>query len=190
MKMYSEAVNLALEFNKISLAKENAKKPQKSDEELSRKLWKQIANYLMAENRNNIDEALRVMHESEVLKLEDLLPNFDGKLTISSLKNDIWDALEDYKIRIEEYRNDLRESRQSSEQVKDELREVKQRCIEMEGRKTCEFCNKSVMKEMFYLFPCSHAFHKRCLFDTLIKVYELKDKHRAKRLMDYKNDDR
>lgn len=29
MKMYSEAVTQALEFNKIDLAKENAKKPQK-----------------------------------------------------------------------------------------------------------------------------------------------------------------
>jgi len=144
----------------------------------------------MVENKNNIEHALSVMHESEVLKLEDLLPNFDGKLTISSLKNDICSALDDYKTRIEEYRNDLRESRQSSEQVKEELREVKQRCIEMEGRKTCEFCNKSVLKEMFYLFPCQHAFHKRCLFDKLITVYEAKDKHRAKRLMDYKNDDR
>ncbi len=60
----------------------------------------------------------------------------------------------------------------------------------MEGRKTCEFCNKSVMKEIFYLFPCTHAFHKRCLLDTLLSVYSIKDKHRAKRLEDYRNDDK
>jgi hypothetical protein len=55
------------------------------------------------------------MHESKVLKLEDLLPNFDGSMTISQLKQDICDALEEYKIRIEEYREDLEESRKSSE---------------------------------------------------------------------------
>jgi hypothetical protein len=79
----------------------------------------------MANGTGNIEEALSIMHESDVLKLEDLLPSFDGNLTIKSLKQDICDALEDYKVRIEEYREDLRESRQSSDQVKEELREVK-----------------------------------------------------------------
>jgi hypothetical protein len=60
----------------------------------------------------------------------------------------------------------------------------------MEGRKNCEFCNKSVMKQVFYLFPCSHAFHKRCLLDTLMDVYRVKDEHRARKYAEYDFNDK
>lgn len=38
LKMYSEAVSIALENNKLQLAKENAQKPERQDEDLSRRL--------------------------------------------------------------------------------------------------------------------------------------------------------
>ena len=38
LKMHSEAVTLAIDYKKLDLAKQNAQKPEKYDEELSRKL--------------------------------------------------------------------------------------------------------------------------------------------------------
>jgi len=54
--MYSEAVRLALENNKLELAKENARKPEKSEEELAHKLWLSIAEHLL--KNSDVEAAL------------------------------------------------------------------------------------------------------------------------------------
>lgn len=112
MGMYSEAVRLALENNKLELAKENARKPEKSEEELSHKLWLSIAEHLL--KNSNVEAALQIMEESSLIKMEDLLPHFDEKVSISEFKGQICRALEDYKAKIEELKADLDESRSSA----------------------------------------------------------------------------
>lgn len=173
VKMHTEAVNLALEYKKIDLAKQNAKKPGIYEEELSRKLWLRIAIHHI--DMNNVREALSVMNESKLIKMEDLLPYFNEQDSISNFKDDICKALNSYKARIDELKSELSESKNSSEQVKRELKTIKERCIEIEGMHPCEICSKAVMKSPFYVFPCAHAFHRECLLELIMPSFKVKD---------------
>lgn len=180
LKMHSEAVTLAIENKKLELAKQNAQKPEKYDEELSRKLWLQIAIYHI--KIGNVRDALNVMNESKLIKMEDLLPYFDEQDSISNFKEDICKALAGYKNKIDELNDELKESKKSSEQVKNELKSVKERYIEIEGTQACEVCNKPVMKKSFYVYPCSHAYHRDCLVDMMMPILRAKDYIKANRI--------
>jgi len=166
LKMHSEAVSLALENKKMDLAKQNAKRPESYDEELSRKLWLQIAIHHI--KSGNVREALNVMNESHLIKMEDLLPYFDEQDSISNFKENICKTLAGYKLKIEELNSELNESKSSAEQVKRELKSIKERYIEIEGMQPCEICSRAVMKTAFYVYPCSHAYHRECLLDLIM----------------------
>ena len=48
----------------------------------------------------------------------------------------------------------------NAEQLKNELRVIKNRYIEIESSHKCEECQKNLFSEEFYIFPCMHGFHK------------------------------
>jgi hypothetical protein len=180
LQMHSEAVTTALEIRKIDLAKQNANNVMKFDEKLARKLWLQIANYHI--RSNNVKEALTVMNESRVIKMEELLPFFNEQESISTFKEDICKSLSSYKARIDDLNNELNESRQSQEMVKRELKTIKERCIEIEGMQACDICSKPVMKSAFYVFPCAHTFHRDCLLKIILPVLKVKDSVRHSKI--------
>ena len=180
LKMHTEAVALALENKKIELAKQNAKKPRDTDEELSRRLWLQIAIHHI--KSSNVREALIVMNESRLIKMEDLLPYFDEQDSISNFKDDICKTLAAYKQKIEELNGELNESKNSSEQVKKELKTIKERYIEIEGMQPCEICSRAVMKTAFYVYPCSHAYHRECLLELIMPQLRKKDSIRYSKI--------
>lgn len=122
------------------------------------------------------------MHESKLIKMEDLLPYFDESVSISNFKEDICKALEGYKEKIDELKQEMDESSNSSMQIKKELHTVKQRFIEIEGLQPCDICGKAAMKRNFYIYPCAHAYHKDCLLDTLLPILRNKDYIRANRI--------
>ena len=186
LKMHTEAVNLALENKKIELAKQNAKKPSEYDEELGRKLWLQIAIHHI--KMGNVRDSLMVMNESKLVKMEDLLPYFDEQDSISNFKEDICKALFGYRSRIDELNNELNESKTSTEQVKRELKTIKERYIEIEGMQSCEICNKAVMKAAFYVYPCSHAYHRECLLEIVMPLYKKKDSIRYQKILAVQDD--
>ena len=51
----------------------------------------------------------------------------------------------------------------NAEQLKNELRTIKNRCVEIDASNKCEECMKSLFNEEFYIFPCMHGFHSECL---------------------------
>ena len=180
LKMHSEAVTLAIECKKLELAKQNAQKPEKYDEELSRKLWLQIAIFHI--NAGNVRDALNVMNESKLIKMEDLLPYFNEQDSISNFKEDICKALDGYKKKIDDLNEELKESKASATQVKNELKNIKERHIEIEGMQPCEVCNKPVMKKSFYVYPCAHSYHRDCLLDMMIPLLRTKDYIKANKI--------
>jgi hypothetical protein len=173
LKMHSEAVTLAIESKKLDLAKLNAQKPERFDEELSRKLWLQIAIYHI--KAGHVQDALNVMNESKLIKMEDLLPYFEEQEPISNFKDDICKALSGYKKTIDDLNEELTESKASAQQVKGELKVIKERFIEIDGMQPCEVCNRPIMKKSFYVYPCTHAYHKDCLVDMMVPVLKAKD---------------
>ena len=53
--------------------------------------------------------------------------------------------------------------------MKKELSEQKNRYYIVDKEKKCDNCGSSILKDVFYYFPCGHAFLKRCLKDMLRK---------------------
>mmetsp|Transcript_10832 Transcript_10832/g.9366 ORF Transcript_10832/g.9366 Transcript_10832/m.9366 type:complete len:80 (-) Transcript_10832:290-529(-) len=62
----------------------------------------------------------------------------------------------------------------NAEYLKNELRSLKNRYIELKGDQKCEECMRSIFTEEFYLFPCSHCYHKSCLKKkmTSLKIHQ------------------
>ena len=52
----------------------------------------------------------------------------------------------------------------NSEYLKNELRNIKNRYLEVRGDQKCEECAKSIFQEEFYVFSCSHTYHKVSIF--------------------------
>ncbi|CAJ0645140.1 10378_t:CDS:10 [Entrophospora sp. SA101] len=75
MKLYEEAVDLALKDNDLELAAINAEKPE-GDEELRKKLWLKIARHVV-EKKRDIKTAMNYLQNSDILKIEDILPDMD-----------------------------------------------------------------------------------------------------------------
>ena len=66
----------------------------------------------------------------------------------------------------------------NAEQLKNDLRTLKNKFIVIESSQKCDECYRSIYLEEFYIFPCLHGFHKECLLkriaDSPIENYKLK----------------
>ena len=180
LNMHSEAVTIALEYGYFALAKENAQKLEGIDEALARRVWLKIAIFMV--KNSDIESALEIMHESKLVKMEDLLPYFDDKVSISNFNTELCTALNGYKESIEELQEDLSHSTRSREIVREDIHTATHCCIELEVLQLCEICGKFVILKNFYIYPCVHAYHKDCLIEVLMPILELRDGIRAKEL--------
>ncbi|KAI8985185.1 Pep3/Vps18/deep orange family-domain-containing protein [Pilobolus umbonatus] len=84
MGLYEEAVNLALKNHDLELARINADKPE-DDEPLRKKLWLNIAKHIVYETKD-IRYSLEFLKQSNLLKIEDILPFFPDFVLIDDFK--------------------------------------------------------------------------------------------------------
>jgi hypothetical protein len=166
MGLYSEAVKLALDNRMIQEAKDYANKPDENNsdsEDLKKKLWLEIAKYMLRAHES-VDSVIKLTKESaNVLKIEDLLPFFNENITIESFKDEISASLKSYVDEINKLKTEMAGFEKNSEYLKNELRNIKNRFLEVRGDQKCEECAKSIFLEEFYVFSCSHTYHKDCL---------------------------
>ena len=73
--MYEEAVSVGMAKDQIDLAKIYANKPVSLPQRKA--LWLKIASQIMKNNPDSTDEIKTLMKEGGVLKIEDLIPQFD-----------------------------------------------------------------------------------------------------------------
>ena len=55
----------------------------------------------------------------------------------------------------------------NAEFLKKEMSELRNRYYIIDQDKHCDSCGSSIFKDVFYYFPCGHAFLKKCLKDIL-----------------------
>ncbi|XP_067928521.1 vacuolar protein sorting-associated protein 18 homolog [Watersipora subatra] len=159
MGLYSEAVNLALEVD-LSLAKENAHKP--SDDEERKKLWLDIARHVV-EKQQNIDDAMKVLKECDLLKIEDILPFFPDFVTIDKFKEAITKSLAEYNEHITSLKADMEETTKSADQIRQQIQDFRIKSGVVRTTDKCSLCSYPLVTRSFYLFPCQHKFHSDCL---------------------------
>ncbi|KAL1931607.1 hypothetical protein VTP01DRAFT_9750 [Rhizomucor pusillus] len=167
MGLYEEAVNLALKHHDLELARINADKPE-DDDALRKKLWLSIASHVVKENKD-IKTAMEYLRQSDLLKIEDILPFFPDFVLIDDFKDEICAALEEYNIHIEELKTEMDEATRSADSIRLDIRELKSRFAVINAVEKCYICNYPLLTRQFYIFPCQHAFHGDCLINRTTK---------------------
>ena len=120
-----------------------------------------------------MNAAIALLKECALLKIDDLLPWFPDFVVIDRFKDKIVESLEDYNARIDELKEEMDHYTSSAEQIRVEIRGLKTRHGELRGDQVCELCDQAILSRVFYLFPCSHAFHADCLVAEVVAARSL-----------------
>ncbi|CAO3596798.1 unnamed protein product [Absidia cylindrospora] len=167
MGLYEEAVHLALKVGDIDLARIHADKPL-GDDEMSKKLWLAIAKYVIQEKKD-IKSAMDYVKQSNVLKIEDILPFFPDFVLIDEFKDDIYKALEEYNGHIGVLKWEMDDATKSVNNIRLDVRSLKARFKELDQKDQCCICEFPLLTRQFYVFPCDHSYHMDCLINKTTK---------------------
>ena len=105
----------ALEISDTEMARDYANKPASG--KTRKKLWMKIAKHLFkyeasgsstaGQQQVKVQEALTIIRENNVLKVEDLLDLFPQKAEVSDMKEHLCNCLDDYEEKIKELRTQI-----------------------------------------------------------------------------------
>ena len=127
LEFYEESVNLALKNKMYDLAKEYANLPP--DEKMRKKLWIQIANVIMDENKENVKVGFDIINESKILTLGDILPFLSPKMKLSLFKDDLVNSLQSYGSKIRDLKLQMNEYGRSAEEISIQLKQMRNSCL-------------------------------------------------------------
>ncbi|KAJ0395070.1 hypothetical protein P43SY_011458 [Pythium insidiosum] len=165
MGLYQDAVEKALQVD-VKIAKEMANMPD--DDETRKKLWTLIAKHTI-DAGGEIKEAMGILKESGLLKIEDILPFFPDFVQINDFKREICESLEVYNDRIERLKEEMQDYTQSAELIRADMQKLRKRCAIVSGNQRCELTGQNLLGKEFYVFPCSHAFLASALRHEMMK---------------------
>lgn len=178
-----EGVKIALENNYPDIAKKIANNVD--DEKQKKLLWLEVFKHLMKEesekqkttndtdkkSSSNFNFALKLMEESQILKIEDVLPNIMGNIKIEVFKTEITGCINNYETSIESLKNKIYSYNETAKNVKGDIANVKKKCMKLRYQQCiCEICNNNIKEDNIFVFPCGHLFDSKCLFYQ-IKTY-------------------
>ncbi|KII93824.1 hypothetical protein PLICRDRAFT_49843 [Plicaturopsis crispa FD-325 SS-3] len=161
MGLWENSVDLALEKGDLELAKINADMPE-DDEPLRKKLWLKIARYVV-QDKKDIKSAMRFLENTNLLKIEDILPFFPDFVVIDDFKEEIAHALEGYSAHIDVLKGEMDEATRTAESIKQDISALKNRFVTIDASERCAVCSHLLLTRQFYVFPCQHTFHADCL---------------------------
>ncbi|KAN0100510.1 Pep3/Vps18/deep orange family domain containing protein [Tylopilus felleus] len=168
MGLYENSVDLALQKGDLELAKINADMPE-DDPQLRKKLWLKIARYVV-QDKKDIKSAMRFLEDTDLLKIEDILPFFPDFVVIDDFKEEIAHALEGYSAHIDDLKKEMDEVTRTAESIKQDIVELKNRFVTIDTGERCSVCAQLLLTRQSYIFPCQHTFHADCLIG-LAKEY-------------------
>ena len=169
MGKYSDGVNLALKTNterSIGIAKYIASNTQ--NEKLQKKLWIDI----FCDNKQNEKDPIKIMKESKILKIEDVLPYISDEIKIEDFKTQISKSINEYEENINHLKEDINNYNKANEVIINEIYKISKKSIEIKYLECkCDVCQKIIKNKNLYLFPCGHIFDAFCIKKCL-KNYE------------------
>ncbi|KAG5652301.1 hypothetical protein H0H81_005523 [Sphagnurus paluster] len=161
MGLWENSVDLALEKGDLELAKINADMPE-DDQPLRKKLWLKIARYVV-QDKKDIKTAMHFLDNTDILKIEDILPFFPDFVVIDDFKEEIAHALEGYSSHIDLLKSEMDAATQTAESIKQDILALKNRFVTIDAGEQCSLCSHLLISRQFYVFPCRHSFHADCL---------------------------
>ncbi|KAJ2643398.1 tethering complex subunit [Coemansia sp. RSA 1694] len=161
LKLYEDAVDLALKQGDIELAQIHAERPQ-DDDKLCKRLWLNIAHHVIKASAP-ASVVMDLVRRSNRLGVEDILPFFPDFTCVDDFKDDICVALEDYEMQIQDLRGEMDEATRTAETMQRDMASLKNRFAILNSEETCQVCSQPLWLRQFYVFPCQHSFHGDCL---------------------------
>ncbi|EKM61206.1 uncharacterized protein PHACADRAFT_247665 [Phanerochaete carnosa HHB-10118-sp] len=169
MGLWESSVDLALEKDDLELATINADMPPEEDRQLRKRLWLKIAKYVV-QQKQDIKLAMRFLDNTDLLKIEDILPFFPDFVVIDDFKEEICTALEGYSTHIDSLKAEMDDVTKNAEAIKRDITALEKRFITIDAGERCSHCDQPLLTRQFYVFPCQHTFHADCLIG-LTKEY-------------------
>lgn len=165
---YDDAIKVALDNKCILIAKRIAKSVD--DQKLKKHLWLEIFNYEIKINNSNINMALEIMRESDILKIEDVLPHLMDNIKIEVFKEEITSCISIYENDIQNLKKDIVSYNKTAENIKVDIFNVKKKSLGIRYDECiCEICNATIKDENVFIFPCGHIFDSNCIINMLQK---------------------
>jgi vacuolar protein sorting-associated protein 18 len=106
---------------------------------------------------------MRFLEDTDLLKIEDILPFFPDFVVIDDFKEEIAHALEGYSEHIDVLKNEMDEATRTAESIKGDIVALKTRFVTVDAGEQCSVCSHLLLTRQFYVFPCQHTFHADCL---------------------------
>lgn len=106
---------------------------------------------------------MQFLENTDLLKIEDILPFFPDFVVIDDFKEEICTALEGYSAHIDALKEDMDEATRNAEAIKQDIAALQKRFITIDSGERCSVCGQVLLTRQFYVFPCHHTFHADCL---------------------------
>ena len=168
MGKYSEGVRKAL-----SAKDDNCRKiaefiaSNAPGDSLKKQLWIEIFSY--GNNNNEFQDALKIMKDSKILKIEDVLPHITDTIKIEDFKKQISECISDYEDNIKKLKEDINNYNKTAENIKNDIVNLKKRSMEIPYNSyKCVICQTYIKNKNIFLFPCGHMFDANCIREYLL----------------------
>ena len=112
---------------------------------------------------SKIREAITILQECELLKIEDILPFFPDFVVIDDFKKEICQSLEEYNGKIERLKDEMEEFTQSADFIRGDIKDLRKRFGEVSAQDLCALSGRPITSGPYYVFPSGYA----CLADEL-----------------------
>lgn len=106
---------------------------------------------------------MRFLGDTDLLKIEDILPFFPDFVVIDDFKEEIAHALEGYSAHIDDLKREMDDVTRTAESIKQDIVELKNRFVTIDAGERCSTCAQLLLTRQSYIFPCQHTFHADCL---------------------------
>ncbi|VDL61494.1 unnamed protein product [Hymenolepis diminuta] len=166
--------------NDIALAKEIVNSNM-LDIDTQRALWLRIARHVITD-KSSLKEATALLHESSLLRLEDVFPFFPDFVTIDEFREVICESLDAYNSQIEQLKAEMRATVESTNEIRAQLSEMKTHYEIIPENARCSQCLQALTLRTFYVFPCGHFFHTDCLLNQVRPLLSPQDASRLAEL--------
>ena len=137
----------------------------------------------LIENEKDIKAAMKVINETPLMKVEDLIDFFPDTTLINHFKDEIASQANTYDDNIKEHRQEMEMIEKNTNILRVDLKKVRDSSVQIDSSLKCTSCRFSVLpNNPFYYFPCSHVFHEECLIRDVTERLEVEKRQMVSEL--------
>ena len=162
MGKYAEGIKAVLNSNYPDSQKIAKFIATNAPEKLRKKLWIDIFSY---NSQNQFQEAVKLIEESKILQIEDVLPYITDTIKIEEFKTQISECINNFENDIQKLKKDINEYNVTAENIKSDINVIKNKSMEIQfSNCRCDICQEFIKEDKdIYIFPCGHMFDPKCI---------------------------